>query len=318
MGDKMKDKKITTATTVAGVKFDSCVCNASGVKCTTLEELREIGRSDSCAIVMKSSTMEEIHWDDGPRSYYLGEHGMVQSNGLQNLGYETYVAFSKKLIKYGKPIIASVAGSSIDANVTMVTAYQKSTVDLIEVNISCPNIPGKSQVGYDSKQTEELLFALLNLGCKPMGLKLPPYFDPAHWDSMSELILRYNISFITCINSIGNVLVIDPWERRTVIKPKKGYAGLCGEWLEYIANANIRAFYDRLEGKVSIFGVGGVKDGISAFTKILAGADALQVGNAFRQGDHKIFSTIDQQLEGMLEFHGFSSIQEAKGQLLYI
>jgi dihydroorotate dehydrogenase (fumarate) len=311
-------KIISTATTVAGVKFDSYVCNASGVKCTTLDELKVLGRSDSSAIVIKSSTMKLQKWDDGPRWQYLEDGNMVQSNGLQNLGHETYVAFSKKLIKYGKAIIASVAGSSISEYVTMVTAYQKSTVDLIEINISCPNIPGKSQVGRDFEQTEAVLKAIQNLGHKPIGLKLPAYDDPAHWNKMAELILRYNISFISCINSIGNVLIIDAFSRSTVIKPNQGFAGFCGPSILPQSLANVRAFYDRLEGRVSIFGVGGVKDGESAFKMLIAGADAVQVGTAYERGDSGIFSHINRGLIEMLEYHHFASIQEAKGQLLYV
>lgn len=313
----MKEKKISTATTIAGVKFDSYACNASGVKCTTLEELKELGRSDSSAIVIKSSTMKLQKWNDGPRWQYLGKNDMVQSNGLQNLGCEAYIAYSKKLKKYGKAIIGSIAGSSIGEYVTMVTAYQKSDVDLIEVNISCPNIPEKSQVGRDFEQTEAVLKVIQNLGHKPIGLKLPAYDDPAHWNKMAELILRYNISFISCINSIGNVLIIDAFSRSTVIKPKQGFAGLCGASILPQSLANVRAFYDRLEGRVSIFGVGGVNDGESAFKMLLAGADAVQVGTAYERNDSRIFTNINRELIEMLEYHHFSSVQEAKGQLLY-
>ena len=319
----MEKKKISTATSVAGVKFDSCVCNASGVKCTTLEELREIGRSDSCAIVMKSTKVEEEKGNPEPRWHHLGENGMVQAMGLPGLGHKKYIEFSYKLKKYEKPIIASVVSTAsgkemIDEYVKLVTAFHLSSVDLIEVSIGCPSDPKKSQIGYDFKQTETLLRAIQNLGHKPVGLKLPPYFDPHHWDIMAELMLRYNISFGSFINSLGNVLVIDPWKRSTVTKPKKGYAGLCGDGLEYIANANINAFYERGEGKYSIFGVGAVKDGVSGFCRILAGADALQVGTAFEMGNHRIFSKIDGGVAEMLRYHGFKSVQEAKGQLLHI
>ena len=293
-----------TSTSIAGVELDSYVCNASGPKCTTYKELKDLGRSNSSAIVMKTCTIQPREGNPEPRLVHLGEHGLVQSMGLPNLGYEKYVEFSTRLKKYGKPVIASVAGFSFEEYVTLVEAFQKSDADLIEVNVSCPNIEGKSQIGRDFGQMRDLLSLTCGLGTKPLGLKLPQYDDPVHWDIMAELILSYRVSFITCINSIGNVLVIDPWTRSTVIKP--------------IALANVRAFYERLGGKVSVFGVGGVTDGIEAFKFLLAGADAVQVGTALELEGTECFNFINRGMATMMKYHGFSSIKEAKGQLKYL
>ncbi|MCK9352058.1 MAG: dihydroorotate oxidase [Candidatus Paceibacterota bacterium] len=313
----MGKKNISTATSIAGVELDSYVCNASGPKCTTYEELTELGRSDSSAIVMKSATILPREGNPEPRLARVGKHGLVQSMGLPNLGYEKYVGFSKKLTKFGKRIIGSIAGFSFEEYVVMVKAFQKSDVDLIEINVSCPNIEGKSLIGRDFGQLRDLLTLTSGLGTKPIGLKLPQYDDPAHWFTVAELVLEYGVSFITCINSIGNTLVIDPWTRKTVTS-KNGLAGLSGETIMPIALANVRAFYELLGGKVSIFGVGGVIDGVSAFQFLLAGADAVQVGTAFELNDASCFTYINKGLIHMLEYHGFSSVEEAKGQLLYI
>jgi dihydroorotate dehydrogenase (fumarate) len=309
---------VTTATSIAGIPLSSYVCNASGPKCTTQTELMRLGRSTSSAVVMKTCTIKPREGNPEPRLYRVSGRVLIQSMGLPNLGYEEYIRISKELKKYRKPIIASVAGFSLEEYVTLVSAFQKSDVDLIEVNISCPNISGKTQISRDFEQTKDLLQALQNLGSKPIGLKLPQYDIPVHWEKMSELILKYGVSFITCINSIGNVLFINPWTRSTVIKPKKGMGGLSGETNEPIALANVRAFYELLQGKVSIFGVNGVTNGISAFKFLLAGADAVQTGTVFELDGVKCFRDIDGGLEKMLKYHGFSSIAEAKGQLQFL
>jgi len=315
----MKKKNISTATNIAGVRFDSCVFNASGVKDTTYEELEMLSKY-SGATVMKSATLKERGANSEPWFHLIGKHDMTQSNGLHNHGHKTYITYSFALKeKYpGKKIIASSAGFSIKENVTMVKAFQKSAVDIVIVNCGCPNIEGKPILGYDFKQMKKLLRALKDIGPKPIGLKLPPYFDPAHWDTLSELILPSDISVLVCVNSLGNVLVIDPMTRRTVTRPKNGYAGLSGDKIGEVANANIHAFYTRLGNKVSIIGGGGIRDKLSAFERILAGADALEVGTALYRGNYKILSKIDCGVSEMLEYHGFNSIQEAKGQLLYI
>ena len=105
---------------------------------------------------------------------------------------------------------------------TLVEEFQQnSEVDMLEVNLSCPNVIGKPQIAYDFEASESLIKQICAIpGDKPIGLKLPPYFDPIHVDAMAEIILRYDIAFVTCINSVGNTLIIDPETEQPLIKPK--------------------------------------------------------------------------------------------------
>lgn len=306
-----------TKTKISKIELTSYICNASGPLDSTLEELEIIAKSDSSAIMMKSCTINPRIGNPEPRYAHL-PLGAIQSMGLPNLGYKEYISFASKLKKYNKPIIASIAGLSVEDYRIMVKDFQKSEVDLIEVNLSCPNIEGKSQVAYDAEQTEKVLSAISNLGDIPLGLKLPAYFDFVHQKQIAQLILKYNISFITCINSVGNTLFIDPENEVPVIKPKKGFGGLCGDYIKPIALANVRAFYDLLGDKVSIFGVGGIKSGTDAFEFLLAGADAVQVATVFEKEGTSCFNRINQELAEILKRKNYSSIQEAKGKLKYL
>jgi len=278
-------------TKIANIELNSYVLNASGPNDATFEELEIIAKSNSAAITMKSCTVELREGNEEPR-YIRLPLGSVQSMGLPNLGYQEYIEFASQLKKYNKPIIASIAGFSVEDYRELVEAFQNSNVDLIEVNLSCPSIDGKSVIAYDFKQTEEVLIKTLNLSKKPLGLKLPPYYDLSHHKQMVELIKRYNISFITCINSIGNTLVIDPEKEATVIKPRKGFGGLGGEYIKPIALGNVRAFYELLKGEVSIMGVGGIKSGTDAFEFLLAGADAVQIATTFEKEGPSCFEKI--------------------------
>jgi len=308
---------MTAKTKIAGIEFDSYICNASGPLDSTLEELESIANSKSSAIMMKSCTIKPREGNQEPR-YVRLPLGSIQSMGLPNLGYQKYVNFSSRLKRYNKPIIASVAGLSVGDYEKMVNAFQNSDVDLIEVNLSCPNLEEEPQVAYDLKQTEEVLRRISNLGEKPIGLKLPPFYDFAHHKQMANLIKKYNISFITCINSVGNTLIIDPEAEVPVIKPKKGFGGLCGDYIKPIALANVRAFYELLGNKISIFGVGGVKTGIDAFEFLLAGADAVQVATAFEKEGPSCFVRINSELKEILQRKGYNSIEEVKGNLKYL
>lgn len=308
---------MTTKTKIAGIEFQSYVCNASGPMDSTLEELEIIANSASSAIMMKSSTVQPREGNDEPR-YVRLPLGSIQSMGLPNLGYKEYIKFTSRLKKYNKPITASVAGLSVEDYQIMVRAFQKSDADLIEVNLSCPNLEGKPQVAYDFEQTEKVLSAISNLGDKPLGLKLPPYYDFVHHKQMTEIIRKYKISFITCINSVGNTLIIDPELETPVIKPKKGFGGLGGDYIKPISLANVRAFYELLRDEVSIFGVGGIKSGTDAFEFLLAGADAVQVATIFEKEGVSCFKRINQELEKILQKKGYNSIQEVKGKLKYL
>jgi len=106
----------------------------------------------------------------------------------------------------------------------LVEAFQNEpSVDVLEVNLSCPNVVGKPQIAYDFETSDELLAKIFKIpGNKPIGLKLPPYFDPVHTGMMAEVLKKYPISFITCINSVGNTLIIDPETEQPLIAPKGG------------------------------------------------------------------------------------------------
>lgn len=307
----------TTKTKIAGIEFNSYICNASGPSDSTLKELKIIADSKSSAITMKSCTIKLRKGNKEPR-YARLPLGVIQSMGLPNLGYLKYIEFASQLVKHNKPIIASVAGLCLDDYAQMVKAFQNSKVDIIEVNLSCPNLEGKSLVAYDFEQTEKVLRKVSDSGDKPIGLKLPPYYDFVHYKQMAKLIRKYHISFITCINSVGNTLIIDPETETPIIKPNKGFGGLCGDYIKPIALANVRAFYELLRDKVSIFGVGGIKSGTDAFEFLLAGADAVQIATAFEKEGRSCFKRVNKELGEILQKKGHNSIQEVKGKLKYL
>lgn len=305
---------VDLSTTIAGVNLNSYLMNASGPKCTTWEELQVIGESASTAIVTKSCTMEFREGNPEPRYSDL-PLGAIQSMGLPNLGYKAYLAMVPQLKTLGKPIVVSISGFSIEDNIEMVTAFQNSDVDLIEVNFSCPNIPGKAQVAYDFEQVETALAKLTVLGDKPLGIKLAPYFDMSHFIAMANILKKFPVKFITCVNSIGNTLIIDPVTETPIIKPKGGFGGLCGDYIKPIGLANVRAFRELLDEDVQIIGVGGIKSGVDAFEYLLAGADAVQIATCFEKEGASCFARIENELKAFMANKGYSQLSDAKGQL---
>lgn len=300
--------------TIAGVTFPSCFMNASGALCMTREELLALGRSRAGAIVTKSMTVEPRGGNPEPR-YYGFPGGSINSMGLPNLGYLAYADLIPELKQFGKPVIASIAGLCEDDFLTMARVINQAKPDLIEVNLSCPNIPGKPQIAYDPVDSERLLKRVRPLITVPMGVKLPPYFDPAHHAVMTEVIGRCGVDYLNLINSVGNGLVIDPQRETPVIKPKGGFGGLGGSLIKPVALANVRAFWKLLGGRIPIIGTGGVMQGLDAFEHILCGASAVQVGTVLVEEGLGVFERLERELAAELGARGGRRVEDYRGRL---
>ena len=300
------------STTIAGVRFPSCFMNAAGALCVTREELVSLGQSGTGAIVTKSMTVEARQGNPEPR-YYGFPGGSINSMGLPNLGYRAYAELIPDLKRFGKPVIASVAGLCEDDFPTIAAAINAARPDLIEVNLSCPNIPGKPQIGYDPETSERVIKRVRSLITVPMGLKLPPYFDPAHHEVMGRVIGRHGVDFLNMINSVGNGLVVDPEREAVVIKPKGGFGGLGGRIIKPVALANVRAFYKLFQGRIPIIGTGGVMDGGDAFEHILCGASAVQIGTVLVDEGLGVFDRLQHELAAVLGRKGYRSLADCLG-----
>ncbi len=97
---------------------------------------------------------------------------------------------------------------------------------ITELNLSCPNVPGKPQLAYDFEATYETLKEVFSIFSKPLGIKLPPYFDFAHFDQMADILNQFPLTYVNAINSVGNGLYIDTDKEAVVIKPKEGFGGI--------------------------------------------------------------------------------------------
>lgn len=307
---------IDISTRIAGIKFDSSIFNTAGPADVTLKELEIIAKSKSSAITMKSCTLKPRDGNPEPRYADL-DYGSINSMGLPNLGYKAYIRFSKNLKKKypGKPIIASVSGLTLEDNKQIFKAFNDSPVDIIEFNPGSPNTIGKPIVGYDSKEMDRLLYAVSTVTKKPFGVKLPPYFDLVHYEQIANVIKKYPVKFVTCINSTGNGLVINPYTERPLIKPKGGLGGIGGKYIKFTALANVKVFSDIFKEKIQVMGVGGVYSGIDAFEFILAGASAVQIGTAFLQKGPGIFQKVQEELKDFMAIKGYKKLSDFRGKL---
>lgn len=328
------ESKIDLSTRIGPNELAVPVYNASGCLCATKTELDALGDSESGAIVTKSCTLEAQAGNPKPR-YYEWAVGSINSMGLPNKGYEFYAEFYEASDDTNKPYFISIAGRTSEEAIDMVTRfiaknYAASRISNIELNVSYPNIPGKPQLGYDFnelstflKETGKAIRKLLGNGkvknqlC--LGVKLPPYFDPIHFDRVAKILKRNAnwISFVTCINSLGNGLIINPYVEKPMITAKGGLGGVGGFYCKPTALANVAQFYARLKDvDVSIIGCGGVHSGTDVFEHILCGATAVQVGTCLiGMGPEKCFEKLNSELREIMNKKGYTSLDEFRGKL---
>ena len=273
-----------------------------------------MGESNSSAVVTKSMTLEPRQGNDRPK-YFENSFGSINSNGLENLGYKEYCELIPKLKKFGKPIIASCVGFNVQEFETIIKALDSAGADVIEANLSCPNIVGKPQVAYDFEASEKYLHAIRNSTQKPLWIKLPPYFEEVHRSEMAKILLHNNVDGITLINSVGNSLIVDVEKEQTVMKPKTGLGGLGGKYVKPIALANVWSFHNELKDKIPIVGVGGVYSGSDAFEFFLCGASLIQIASAFKNEGIGIFERIEKEFLQLMQKKKYHSIEQFRGKL---
>ncbi|MFZ2811421.1 MAG: dihydroorotate oxidase, partial [Lactococcus raffinolactis] len=168
----------TLQATFYGHTYDNPFMNASGVHCMTTAELDALADSAAGSFVTKSATAEAREGNPEPR-YVNVDLGSINSMGLPNLGLNYYLdyAIKRQASHPDQPFVMSVASyQGFDEYVTNMRKIQESDyTGLVELNLSCPNVPGKPQMAYDFEDTDRLLTEIFAFYTKPFGVKLPPY-----------------------------------------------------------------------------------------------------------------------------------------------
>lgn len=303
--------------TIQNFNFDHILLNAAGVMCQTKAELDTVLASNyTGAVVTKSATPALREGNPTPRYYEMAQNlGTINSMGLPNAGFDYYMDYVSQK-QTDKPIFFSIAGLSKQDNLDMLRQLEASDFDgLIELNLSCPNVPGKPQTAYDFEATEAILTEVFTFFTKPLGVKLPPYFDIVHFDMIAAILNKFPLAFVNTINSIGNGLVIDPETDTVVIKPKAGFGGLGGTIVKATALANVRALRDRLRDDIKIIGTGGVTTGRDVYDHVLCGADLVEVGSQLAVEGIGVFERLETELAAILAEKGFTSLDQVRGQL---
>ena len=299
--------------------FNNPISNASGVFCKERSDLLEMLHSFSGTFITKSCTLNPRPGNEKP-SYWENNRISINSMGLPNYGYRYYTGFLEDLEKeeVNKHCFLSIA--NIDNNETkemLRYIYDKSYIKYPEINVSCPNIKGKEQLGYNYIDLERFLIDIEDIYDKPFGLKLPPFFDPVQFERIAQIVKCFdNIQYLTCVNSVGNALQIDINTECGVIKPKDGLGGFGGCDILPVALSNVYQF-KKLLPDLDIVGCGGIKTGEDVFKHLLVGATFVQIGTTLNREGISCINRILNELELIMLKKGYTTIDEFRGKYNY-
>lgn len=259
------------------------------------------------AVIMKAATGEERYGNPTPRVAETAS-GMLNAIGLQNPGVEKIVETEVPFLKqFNIPIIANVAGSSLEEYVKVTEVLETSSdVAALELNISCPNVKeGGIQFGIDPDMAATVTKAVKAATSKPVYVKLSP--NVTNIVEMATAIEAAGADGLTMINTLTG-MQINLKQRRPIIANKTG--GLSGAAIKPVA---IRMIYEiKQHVNIPIIGMGGIESAEDVIEYLLAGASAVAVGTANFQNPFICPEIID-ALPKALEKYGFTSLQDVIG-----
>lgn len=265
---------MTMKTTIAGVTFKNPIITASGTFGFGREynEFYDVGLLGG--ICSKGLTLEPRQGND-PVRIAETPSGLLNSVGLQNPGVEHFIEHELPFMKStGSVVIANAAGSTESDYVKIVERLSSTDVDMIELNISCPNVKcGGMAFGVSPDGVYSITKAVRKVCKKTLMIKLTPNVsDIADNARAAE---RGGADAISLINTVAG-MAVDYKTRRPVLKAVGG--GLSGPCVKPIA---LRMVYAASKAvSIPVVGMGGVMTGEDAAEFMLCGASAVQVGSA--------------------------------------
>ena len=293
---------------IAGVEFKNPVITASGCFGFGKEYEKLYPLSRLGGISLKGMTYAERAGNPVPRIAETPA-GMLNSVGLQNPGVDAFLANELPYLKdKGTVLIANAAGSSVEDYCALVERLSDSDIDMVELNISCPNVKqGGAAFGVACDSAAHVVKEVRKVCKKPLMVKLSP--NVTDIASIAQAVEAEGADAISLINTLFGMR-IDIESRRPVLAMNAG--GLSGPCVFPVAVRMVWQVANRV--KIPVVGLGGIEKWQDSIEMMLAGANAIQVGTAMFYDPYaplKIIEGVNQWLDD----HGIKDVNEIVGQV---
>ena len=291
---------------IAGVEWNNPVTVASGTFGSGAEFAEFVDLNRLGAVTTKG--VANIPWAGNPTPRVAETYGgMMNAVGLQNPGIELFCERDIPFLKqYDTKIIVNVCGKSTEDYCEVVERLADEDVDMMEINISCPNVKeGGIAFGQNAKAAEEITKAVKKYAKQPVIMKLSP--NVTDIAEMAKAVEAGGADAISLINTLTG-MKIDINRRKFVLANKTG--GVSGPAIHPIA---VRMVYQAFHAvKVPIIGMGGIASAEGAIEMILAGASAISVGTANFHNPSVTMEIVD-GIQDYMKQYGFTSVNEMVG-----
>ena len=294
------------AVNIAGVEWKNPVTTASGTFGSG-EEFSEFVDLN-CLGAVTTKGVANVPWPGNPTPRVAEVYGgMMNAIGLQNPGIDLFCKRDIPFLrKYDTKIIVNVCGKSEQDYCEVVERLGDEDVDMLEINISCPNVKeGGIAFGQNPKAAESITKAVKKYAKQPVIMKLSP--NVTDITEMARAVEAGGADVVSLINTLTG-MKIDINRKTFAIANKTG--GMSGPAVHPIA---VRMVYQVAQAvKLPIIGMGGIASAEDAIEMILAGASAVSVGTANFHNPAVTMEIVD-GIEKYMQAQGFDSVADMVG-----
>lgn len=290
----------------AGVEMKNPVTTASGTFGSGAEFAEFVDLNELGAVTTKG--VANVPWEGNPTPRVCETYGgMLNAIGLQNPGIDVFAKRDIPFLKqYDTKIIVNVCGRTTKDYVEVVERLSQEDVDLLEINISCPNVKaGGIAFGQDPKQVEKITSEIKAKAKQPVIMKLSP--NVTDITVMAKAAQEGGADAISLINTLTG-MKIDINRRAFALANKTG--GMSGPAVKPVA---VRMVYQAAHAvTIPVLGMGGIATAEDALEFIMAGATMVSIGTA---NFHNPTATVDviRGIETFMQKNGVKDIKELIG-----
>ncbi len=297
---------MNTKVTIAGVEFKNPVMTASGTFGSGMEYGEFVDLNKLGAVVTKG--VANVPWPGNPTPRVAETYGgMLNAIGLQNPGIEVFVERDLAFLKnYDTKVIVNVCGKSIEDYVEVVERLSDEAVDMLEINVSCPNVKeGAIAFGQNAKALSEITAEIKKKAKQPVIMKLSP--NVTDITEMAKAAEAAGADALSLINTITG-MKIDIHRRAFALANKTG--GMSGPAIKPVA---VRMVYQVANAvNIPIIGMGGIANAEDAIEFMMAGATAVSIGAMNFVNPYTTVETVD-GIEVFMKEKGIDDINSIIG-----
>lgn len=297
---------MNTKVKIAGVEFKNPVMTASGTFGSGMEYGEFVDLNKLGAVVTKG--VANVPWPGNPTPRVAETYGgMLNAIGLQNPGIEVFVERDLEFLKqYDTKVIVNVCGKSIEDYVEVVERLSDEAVDMLEINVSCPNVKeGAIAFGQNAKALSEITSEIKKKAKQPVIMKLSP--NVTDITEMAKAAEAAGADALSLINTITG-MKIDIHRRAFALANKTG--GMSGPAIKPVA---VRMVYQAANAvQIPIIGMGGIANAEDAIEFMMAGATAVSIGAMNFINPYATVETVA-GIEKFMQEKGIADINEIIG-----